>query len=149
MPAVFQLLRSKFPLISAVTWGFLILYLTLRPKSAGDIISLPPWLAGLPIDKVAHFIFWGIWYTLYEHFYLKRFQFSSAERLSNFAGMKSDNLVISTRKERLLGIGVMIFFGALIEIAQHQLNWGREAEWADLAADAAGVLIAALFYKRS
>lgn len=149
MPAVFLLIRTKIPLIPAVTWGFLILYLTLRPKSAGDIVSLPSWLAGLPIDKVAHFTFWGIWYGLYGYFYLKRPQLSAADRSSNFAGMKSDNLVLLTRKERLLGIGVMIFFGALIEIAQHQLNWGREAEWADLAADAAGVLIAALFYKRS
>jgi hypothetical protein len=39
----------------------------------------------------------------------------------------------------------MIILGALIEIAQHQLNWGREAEWLDLVADASGVLIAALF----
>jgi hypothetical protein len=34
----------------------------------------------------------------------------------------------------------MIILGALIEIAQHQLNWGREAEWLDLVADASGVL---------
>ena len=149
MPAVFQLIRTKTPLIPAVTWGFLILYLTLRPKSAGDIVSLPSWLAGLPIDKVAHFVFWGIWFVLYGHFYLKRPHLSTAGRPSNMAGIGSENLVTIARKELLFGIGVMIFFGDLIEIAQHQLNWGREAEWADLAADAAGVLIAALFYKKS
>ncbi len=149
MPAVFQLIRTKTPLIPAVTWGFLILYLTLRPKSAGDIVSLPSWLAGLPVDKVAHFAFWGIWYGLYGYFYLKRPQLAAADRSSNFEVVGSQNLARLNRKERLLGISVMIFFGALIEIAQHQLNWGREAEWADLAADAAGVLIAALFYKKS
>ena len=149
MPAVFQLIKTKIPLIPAVTWGFLILYLTLRPKSAGDIVSLPSWLAGLPIDKVAHFTFWVIWYGLYGHFYLKRPQLSGAKRHSNFETIKSENLFRLAGKERLLGIGVMIFFGALIEIAQHLLNWGREAEWADLAADAAGVLIAALVYRGS
>ena len=149
MPAVFQRIRSKFPLISAVTWGLLILYLTLRPKSDRYFISLPTWLAGLPIDKIAHFVFWGIWYILYEHFYLKRPHFTAAELSSNMAGVSSGNLARLARKERLFGIGVMIFFGALIEIAQHQLKWGREAEWADLAADTAGVLIAALIYKTS
>jgi VanZ family protein len=42
----------------------------------------------------------------------------------------------------------MIVIGGLVEIFQYHLQWGREAEWADLAADAAGVLTAALFYKR-
>jgi hypothetical protein len=140
MPSVVQLIRTKFPLIPAVTWGFLILYLTLRPKSAGDIVSLPTWLAGLPIDKVAHFAFWGIWYGLYAYFYLNRAQVvSTKSNLSNFPNPKS-NSVCSLSNERSLGIFTMIILGALIEIAQHQLNWGREAEWLDLIADASGVL---------
>jgi hypothetical protein len=145
MPAVVQLIRTKFPLIPAVTWGFLILYLTLRPKSAGDIVSLPTWLAGLPIDKVAHFAFWGIWYGLYAYFYLKRPKVATSKSdFSNSLNAKPSS-VFSLNNERILGIFTMIILGALIEIAQHQLNWGREAEWLDLVADATGVLIAALF----
>ncbi len=128
-------------LIPAVTWGFLILYLTLRPKSAGDIVSLPTWLAGFPIDKIAHFTFWGIWYVLYAYFYLNRAKVAPSK--SNFANSLIANPIsaFSLNNERNLGIYTMIIFGALIEIAQHQLDWGREAEWLDLAADAGGVLI--------
>lgn len=141
MPAIIQIIKSKIPLIPAVTWGFLILYLTLRPKSAGDVVSLPSWLAGLPIDKVAHFVFWGIWYGLYAVFFLNR-----NASVPSFSPEKNKRTYV---KETLLGIITLIVMGGLIEIAQYLLNWGREAEWADLAADAAGVLIVALFYKRS
>ena len=50
------------------------------------------------------------------------------------------------KKERLLGIVVMIGTGAFVEVAQFYLNWGREAEWADLLADTAGIFIAAIFW---
>lgn len=140
MPSVIQLIKLKTPLIPAVTWGFLILYLTLRPKSAGDVISLPSWLAGLPIDKVAHFGFWGIWYGLYAVFFLNRNAFVPS--------VSPEMNKTSNKREQILGIITLILLGAFIEIAQYLLNWGREAEWADLAADAAGVLVVALFYKR-
>lgn len=140
MPPVIQLIKLKIPLIPAVTWGFLVLYLTLRPKSAGDVVSLPSWLVGMPIDKVAHFVFWGMWYGLYGFFFLNRDL--SAKPLSSKINTKQ------AIKERVLGIFILIVVGALIEIAQDQLNWGREAEWADLAADAAGVLAVALFFRK-
>lgn len=140
MPSVIQLIKLKTPLIPAVTWGFLILYLTLRPKSAGDVISLPSWLAGLPIDKVAHFGFWGIWYGLYAVFFLNRNAFVPS--------VSPEMNKTSNKREQILGIITLILLGAFIEIAQYLLNWGREAEWADLAANAAGVLVVALFYKR-
>lgn len=140
MPPVIQLIKLKIPLIPAVTWGFLVLYLTLRPKSAGDVVSLPSWLVGMPIDKVAHFIFWGIWYGLYGIFYLNR----RAAVLT----FSPEKIRVRTAKEPFIGIITLIVIGGVIEIAQYQLNWGREAEWADLAADAAGVLMAALFHKR-
>ena len=141
MPAISQIIKSKIPLIPAVTWGFLILYLTLRPKSDGDVVSLPTWLVGLPIDKLAHFGFWGIWYGLFHVFYLNNWRgFQRAPK----QGVKSSH----NRKHQVYGIITMIVIGGLVEIFQYHLQWGREAEWADLAADAAGVLTAALFYKR-
>ena len=140
MSRIIQIIKSKISLIPAVTWGFLVLYLTLRPKSAGDVVSLPTWLEGLPIDKIAHFGFWGIWYGLYAVFFLNRN--ASVPLISPEKNRRTNT------KEPILGIITLIVMGALIEIAQYLLNWGREAEWADLAADAAGVLIVALFYKR-
>lgn len=140
MPSVIQLIKLKIPLIPAVTWGFFGLYLTLRPKSAGDIFWLPICLEGLPVDKVAHFVFWGIWYGLYGIFFLNRDL--SAKPLSPKINTKQ------AVKERVLGIFILMVVGALIEIAQDQLNWGREAEWADLAADAAGVLAVAFYFRK-
>ena len=134
MPSTVKSIRNHYPLIPAISWGFLILYLTLRPKSSGDIVSLPSWLAGLPIDKLAHFIFWGIWYSLYSYFYLSR----NDKGLSKFFQRRGD------RKERLWGVVVMVGTGAFVEIAQFYLDWGREAEWADLLADAIGVVLTAL-----
>lgn len=43
----------------------------------------------------------------------------------------------------LLGIIAPILLGGLMEIAQIKLTQGRSGEWADLLADAAGVLIGA------
>lgn len=141
MPAVVRFIKKKIPIIPAVTWGFLILYLTLRPKSASDIISLPSWLKGLPIDKLAHFGFWGIWFLLYGVFYLNRIEFA------NYNTLRSINRTFI--KERNYGIVVMIIIGGVIEVAQHLLNWGREAEWADLAADVVGVIAAASLFRKS
>lgn len=38
----------------------------------------------------------------------------------------------------------LLAFGGAIEIAQHLMPYGRSAEWADLAADGLGILLAAL-----
>ena len=141
MSQIIQIIKSKISLIPAVTWGFLVLYLTLRPKSAGDVVSLPTWLEGLPIDKIAHFGFWGIWYGLFHVFYLNNWR--------GFQGVPiQDVKSLHNRKHQVYGIITMILIGGLVEIFQYHLQWGREAEWADLAADAVGVLIAALFFKR-
>lgn len=140
MASVVRRIQKNFPLIPAVTWGFLVLYLTLRPKSAGDLISLPSWMQGLPIDKVAHFVFWGIWFFLYGAFFLKRPELSG----DNFTMFRTT----SFHTERYWGIAVMIVIGGIIEVAQHELNWGREAEWADFAADVMGVICVALIFKK-
>ena len=136
MSSLFKIIKKNYPLIPGLTWGFLILYLTLRPKKSFDFLTLPFWLEGLPIDKLAHFVFWGIWYGLYSNFYLSRSDLGK----SKFFNRRGD------KKERLCGIVVMIGTGAFVEVAQFYLNWGREAEWTDLLADTAGILIAAIFW---
>lgn len=140
MPTIIRTIKTKFSLIPAVTWGFLILYLTLRPKSDADILSLPSWLKVLPIDKVAHFGFWGIWFLLYGKFYLKRNEYANDNPRKTIDG--------HFRKERNYGIAVMIIVGGLVEVAQYLLKWGREAELADLVADIIGVLAAALLFRK-
>jgi VanZ family protein len=38
-------------------------------------------------------------------------------------------------------VSAMLAFGALIELAQHLMPYGRQAEWADMAADALGIAL--------
>ncbi len=132
--------NRSFLLIPAVTWGFLILFLTLRPKSDSTAISLPLWISFLPIDKLAHFIFWGIWYGLFHVFYLQ----TGLSKKSN-RGHFSDPATLN--RHRAYGIITMILIGGIIEILQHQLQWGREAEWWDWAADTSGVLLSLGVFK--
>jgi VanZ family protein len=46
---------------------------------------------------------------------------------------------IDRRHLLLAGAGLLIY-GALLELAQSWLNWGRAAEWMDFLADAIGVV---------
>ena len=39
---------------------------------------------------------------------------------------------------------MLLVFGGAIEVAQYLMPYGRSAEWADLAADGLGILLAAL-----
>lgn len=48
---------------------------------------------------------------------------------------------------RLMSLGILLaFFGGLIEVAQSFTGY-RQAEWLDLLANIAGILVAAFFYK--
>ena len=123
---------KKQSIIPAVLWGFFILYLTLKPKSGDDSI-LPIWLKELHPDKIAHFGFWGIWYVIYHTTYIKHFP-------------NATHASVRTQKQRLF-IVLAIITGAVIEMLQLQLNWGRSAEWLDLIADSTGVFSAVLFFK--
>ena len=123
---------KKQSIIPAVLWGFFILYLTLKPKSGDDSI-LPIWLKELHPDKIAHFGFWGIWYVIYHITYIKYFP-------------NATHASVRTQKQRLF-IVLAIITGAVIEMLQLQLNWGRSAEWLDLIADSTGVFSAVLFFK--
>jgi len=123
---------KKQSIIPAVLWGFFILYLTLKPKSGEDSV-FPNWLKELHPDKIAHFGFWGIWYIVFHVSYLKY-----------FTQLDERSLII---QKQGLFIVTAILVGAVIEIMQFKLNWGRSAEWLDLIADSAGVFSAIVFFK--
>ena len=115
--------------IPTILWGFFILYLTLRPKS-GSTSELPEWIERLHPDKIAHFVFWGIWAVIFQFTYLKKklhasIQFSRKD----------------LHKSQLKFAVCAILIGAAIELLQLYLNWGRSAEWLDLFADTLGVML--------
>ncbi len=124
---------KKQTIIPAVLWGFFILYLTLKPKSADDS-HFPAWLSELHPDKIAHFVFWGLWYVIYHTTYL--------------IYIPSNNDSTIKRNRQRIFVAVAIIVGGMIELLQLKLNWGRSAEWLDLIADGSGVFSAFLFFKR-
>ena len=123
---------KKQSIIPAVLWGFFILYLTIKPKSANDFHS-PIWLKDFHPDKIAHFGFWALWYAIYHFTYLKQFPISTQTKVKS--------------KQQRIFIVIAILFGATIEILQFTLKWGRSADWLDLIADSSGVFSAFLYFK--
>jgi VanZ family protein len=122
--------RNK--LIPTILWGFFVLYLTLRPKSESGG-HLPVWLENLHPDKIAHFVFWGIWAVIFQFTYLKKkiqasIQFSQKD----------------LQKSQLKFAICAIIVGGAIELIQLHLNWGRSAEWLDFLADTLGIVLGLL-----
>ena len=114
-------------------WGFIILYLTIIPKTHHQTPLLFQWMGKLKLDKIEHFVFWGLWYVIYHLTFVKQ----------------SESSPVKSEKNKLQ-IGFVIFavlFGVIIEILQLKLNWGRSAELLDIVADSLGVLCAYLFFK--
>jgi VanZ family protein len=123
--------RNK--LIPTILWGFFILYLTLRPKS-GSTSALPEWIEQLHPDKIAHFVFWGIWAVIFQFTYLNK-------KIHSFIQFSQKDLQKSQLKFAICAILV----GGAIELLQFHLNWGRSAEWLDFVADTLGVVLGLLF----
>lgn len=48
-------------------------------------------------------------------------------------------LALVERSRYAAVVSAILAFGALIELAQHLMPYGRQAEWADMAADALGI----------
>lgn len=115
--------------IPAILWGFLIFYLTLKPKKASDH-EFPMWLMTFKHDKIAHFVFWGIWYWIYN--------FSRNYR--NPQNQVNSNVPFFRRSEFYSAV-MMIFCGAFVEFLQWYTDWGRNAEALDFIADTLGVLL--------
>jgi hypothetical protein len=110
----------KKSMLPSILWGAFVFYLTLKPKGDSHLV-LPPFIEALHPDKWVHFLLWGIWYYSYYHFN-KATAFSQLGRI---------------------GIPItLICMGALVEIFQHYMQWGRTGDIYDFFADALGVLVA-------
>lgn len=107
----------KYPLSLLIIAAILFLSLFNPPKTKLDTVQ--------NIDKIAHVCMYGglelvIWIEYLRH---------------------HNNL--NWFKIILFGIIFPILLGGLMELAQMKLTLGRSGEWADLIADAIGVLIGA------
>lgn len=114
-------------------WGFIILYLTIKPKSHHETPLFFQWMGKIKLDKIEHFVFWGLWYVIYHVTFVK---------YSNNSEEKSAN-----KKIQIRFVIFAVLFGVVIEILQLKLNWGRSAELLDILADTLGVLCAYIFFK--
>ncbi len=115
--------------IPAILWGFLIFYLTLSPQKASDH-QFPIWLLTIKPDKIAHFLFWGIWYWIYDF----------SLRYRNPQYQVSVQVPLFRRSEFYTAL-MMILCGALVEFLQWYTDWGRSVEAMDFIADTLGVLL--------
>ncbi len=116
--------------IPAILWGFLIFYLTIKPKNTSNH-EFPLWLISLNPDKIAHFVFWGIWYWIYDF----SLRFRNPQYQIQF------DLPFYKRSE-FYTAAMMILCGALVEFLQWYTDWGRSVEAMDFIADTLGVLLA-------
>jgi|SRR6185312_1800973 len=68
-----------------------------------------------------------------------------AEHGSAWTVLTLAGLLLSTR--RRWAIGVFAFgFGALVELLQANMGWGRDGNWPDLVADTVGISVAYLVW---
>ena len=129
-------------LIPTILWGFFILFLTLKPKSHSGS-NFPLWLVNLHPDKIAHFTFWAIWYAIFALTFLK-------QQSLLFNGTIEQDFPVNKRSiKAFYFILVATIVGAIIELLQWKLNWGRSAEWIDLLCDFLGLLFMYLVFRRS
>lgn len=103
-----------------LAWAALVLVLTLTP--AKDMPEVPPWEL-ISFDTAAHaFVF----------FVQAVLSYFSAQRQQRFPNV------------RRYSFGLLLFggilFGALIEVLQMTMHWGRHGEWSDVIGDALGTL---------
>ena len=61
-----------------------------------------------------------------------------------FLGLGGLVLALFERRHYAAACIALLVFGGAIEVAQYLMPYGRSAEWADLAADGLGVVLAAL-----
>jgi len=66
-----------------------------------------------------------------------------AEHAISWAVLTGAGLVLSTRRRWAIGVFAFLF-GALIEVLQANMGWGRDGNWGDLAADSVGIAAAYL-----
>jgi len=61
-----------------------------------------------------------------------------------FLGLGGLLLALFERRHYAVACVALLVFGGAIEVAQYLMPYGRSAEWADLAADGLGIVLAAL-----
>lgn len=134
-------MHKRIKLIPTILWGFFILFLTLKPKSS-SASDLPLWLENLHPDKIAHFVFWAIWYVIYALTSLSKQSKTVNTSATQYNGLKTDYKAIYF-------IFIATLVGAMVEVLQWKLAWGRSAEWLDLLCDFLGLVFMYLFFRRS
>ncbi len=134
-------MHKTIKLIPTILWGFFILFLTLKPKSHSGS-SFPIWLENLHPDKIAHFTFWAIWYVIFDLTFLTKQSSVGNNALTN-------DTLAHKNIQALYFIGIATILGAIIELLQWKLNWGRSAEWLDLLCDFLGLVVIFMFCRRS
>jgi len=123
-------IKMNFRKIPAILWGFFIFYLTLKPKKASDH-EFPMWLMTIKPDKIAHFIFWGIWFWIY--------YFSVRYKNANHEIQEQKPFY---QRSDFFAACWMVACGALVEFLQWYTDWGRSLEAMDFIADTLGVFLA-------
>jgi VanZ family protein len=64
-----------------------------------------------------------------------------AEHAIAWAVLTGAGLLLSTRRRWAIGVFAFVF-GAVIEVLQATMGWGRDGDWHDLAADSVGIVMA-------
>ena len=103
-----------------VVWVIVIGLLTLTP---GNDLPRWPWAAAIHLDKIVHFVLFGVLAWLLAGVFIFR------------NGMDRKRAVV-------LSVLAAVVYGGLIELLQGWMEMGRSAEWADLLADALGAVVA-------
>lgn len=109
----------------AALWAAAVALLLLVPLPAPP--AVPPALAGLPWDKLAHAVLFFTLGRAWQRWWRRRRPAS--------AGGAAARLAVALAATA---------YGGLLELVQGALGAGRAAEWGDVAADALGALIVAL-----
>jgi len=68
-----------------------------------------------------------------------------AEHGSAWTVLTLAGLVLSTRRRWAIAV-FALFFGAMVEVLQANMGWGRDGNWPDLVADTVGIAVAYLIW---
>ena len=68
-----------------------------------------------------------------------------AEHALAWAILTGAGLLLSTRRRWAVGVFAFVF-GAVIEVLQATMGWGRDGDWRDLVADSVGIALAYLVW---
>ena len=69
-----------------------------------------------------------------------------AEHAISWAVLTGAGLLLSTKRRWTIPVFAFLF-GALVEVLQGTVGWGRDGDWHDLAADSVGIAVAWLAWR--